>query len=110
MSDLNNFLPTKKSKIQPIHPASVKHKKKKPKIINRGGYPFTLKELSKDQLISLLEPLMAEIPGFAANLAWTRQKILPQNFKVHPEELALNLSIPLLEAYVILSKLHSTQD
>jgi hypothetical protein len=107
MSDLNRFLTKKEKKTQPNQPSSLEHKKKRPKIINRGGYPLALEQLSKTQLISLLEPLMTEIPSFVANLAWTRQKILPQNQKIHPEELAQKLSIPLLEAYIILAKLRS---
>ncbi|MHA1226413.1 MAG: hypothetical protein ACTSPV_06675 [Candidatus Hodarchaeales archaeon] len=51
---------------------------------------------------------MVAIPGFAANLAWTRQHILPNNPSIHPEELADELSIPILEAYVILDQLRST--
>ncbi|MFX1514692.1 MAG: hypothetical protein ACFFC6_00140 [Promethearchaeota archaeon] len=104
MSDLSNFIPKKREKKPSV---SSKLQKKKPRIIERKKSPYLLEQLSKEQLIALLEPLMGEIPGFAANLAWTRQKILPKNPKIHPEELAQELSIPLLEAYVILSQLHS---
>ena len=88
----------------------MKHQKKKPTIIDRKKSPFSLNQLSKDQILQLLEPAMAAIPGFAANLAWTRRKILPQNPTIHPEELAQELGIPLLEAYVILAQLRSDQD
>ena len=104
MSDLSNFI-QKKGEKKP--PTSSKSQKKKPRIIDRKRSPSTLGELSKEQLITLLEPAMGEIPGFAANLAWTRQKILPKNPRIHPEELAQELSIPLLEAYVILAQLQS---
>ena len=104
MSDLSNFIPKKGEKKPSV---SSKPPKKKPRIIERKKSPYSLEQLSKEQLITLLEPLMGEIPGFAANLAWTRQKILPKTPKIHPEELAQELSIPLLEAYVILSQLHS---
>lgn len=107
MSDLSNFLP-RKGKKKP--PTPVKHEKSKPRIVVRKKSPFSLKQLSKEQLVELLEPVMAEMPGFAANLAWTRQKILPQNPTIHPEELAHELVIPLLEAYVILAQLQSDQD
>ncbi|UCE12960.1 MAG: hypothetical protein JSV04_12300 [Candidatus Heimdallarchaeota archaeon] len=107
MSDLSNFIDKKGSK-KPSRP--TKHPKTKPKIINRKKAPSSLEQLDKEQLIQLLEPLMAEIPGFAANMAWTRQKILPLNPNVHPEELAQKLAIPLLEAYMILSRLQSNQD
>lgn len=104
MSDLSNFI-KKKGKDKP--PPSSKPQKRKPRIIERKKSPYSLEELSKEQLIALLEPVMGELPGFASNLAWTRQKILPQNPKIHPEELAQELSIPLLEAYVILAQLQS---
>ncbi len=107
MSDLSNFLSRKGNKKPPT---SVKHKKKKPIIINRKKSPFSLDQLSKDQILQLLEPAMAEIPGFAANIAWTRQQNLPKNPTIHPEELAQELGIPLLEAYVILAQLRSDQD
>ncbi|MHA2245363.1 MAG: hypothetical protein ACXADY_10390 [Candidatus Hodarchaeales archaeon] len=107
MSDLSNFIPRKGNKKSQT---SLKNHKRKPRIIDRKKSPFSLEQLSKKQLIELLEPLMAEIPGFAANLAWARQKILPQNPTIHPEELAQELVIPLLEAYVILDQLQSDQD
>ena len=104
MSDLSNFI-KKKGKEKP--PTSSKPQKRKPRIIERKRSPYSLEQLSKEQLIALLKPVMREIPGFASNLAWTRQKILPKNPKIHPEELAQELSIPLLEAYVILAQLQS---
>lgn len=107
MSDLSKFISKKRNKKSST---SEKHQKIKPRIIDRKKSPFSLKQLSKEQLIQLLEPVLAEIPGFAANLAWTRQKILPQNPTIHPEELAQLLSIPLLEAYVILAQLQLDQD
>lgn len=102
MSDLSKFIQRKGEKKPPTSP---KPQKRKPRIIERKKSPYSLEQLSKEQLIVLLEPVMGEIPGFAANLAWTRQKILPKNPKIHPEELAHELSIPLLEAYVILAQL-----
>ncbi|UCG04413.1 MAG: hypothetical protein JSW11_10585 [Candidatus Heimdallarchaeota archaeon] len=104
MSDLSKFI-QKKGEKKP--PSASKPQKRKPRIIEREKTPYSLEQLSKEQLIELLEPLMGEIPGFAANLAWTRQKILPKNPKIHPEELAQELSIPLLEAYVILAQLQT---
>ena len=103
MSDLNRFLPQEKEKIEGKPP---KRTDKKPKIINRRGSPTLLKDLSKEQIIELLDPLMTRIPGFVSNIAWTRQKILPSNPDVTPEELAHDLGITLLEAYVILEQLH----
>ncbi|MFX0122949.1 MAG: hypothetical protein ACFFAE_04870 [Candidatus Hodarchaeota archaeon] len=104
MSDLSKFI-QKKGEKKPL--ASSKSQKRQPRIIERKKSPYSLEQLSKEQIISLLEPVMGEVPGFAANLAWTRQKILPKNPKIHPEELAQELSIPLLEAYVILAQLQS---
>ncbi len=104
MSDLSKFI-QKKGEKKP--PTKLKSQKRKPRIIERKKSPYSLEQLSKEQLIALLEPVMGEIPGFAANLAWTRQKILPKNPRIHPEELAQELSIPLLEAYVILAQLQS---
>jgi hypothetical protein len=104
MSDLSNFIPKKGEKKPPTSP---KPQKKTPRIIERKKSPHSLKELSKEQLIVLLDPVMGEIPGFAANLAWTRQRILPKNPQIHPEELAQELAIPVLEAYVILAQLQS---
>ncbi|MHA2226629.1 MAG: hypothetical protein ACXAC8_15570 [Candidatus Hodarchaeales archaeon] len=107
MSDLNQFLPKeRKKKTAP----SPKHQKMRPRIIDRKKSPLSLDQLSKKQIIDLLEPLMAEISGFAANLAWTRQKVLVKNPSIHPEELAHELEIPLLEAYLILRRLQSDQD
>lgn len=104
MSDLSKFIQKKDEKKPPL---SSKPQKKTPRIIERKRSPYSLKELTKEQLIALLEPVMREFPGFAANLAWTRQKILPKNPKIHPEELAQELAIPVLEAYVILAQLQS---
>jgi hypothetical protein len=108
MSDLNRFL--SKDSDEESDNSSLKPNKeerKKPKIINRGKSPSSLQKLDKKQIIHLLESLMTEIPGFASNLAWTRQKILPKDPQIHPEELAQILAIPLLEAYVILEQLNS---
>ena len=107
MSDLNRFLSDKKSSEAELKPKSNKIK---PILINRKKKPKSLKDLSKSQIIELLKPLMVEIPGFAANLAWTRQKILPTNPDIHPEELATELSIPVLQAYLILNQLVSDSD
>ena len=107
MSDLSNFLPREgKKKSSP----PLKHKKTKPRIIDRKKSPISLEQLSKEQLIDLLKPLMSEIPGFTSNLAWTRQKILPKNPTIHPEELAEELVIPVLVAYMILVQLRPEQD
>ncbi len=110
MSDLDSFLSSKKGKKEKISETPLKIRKEKPKIIERGKYPFTLEQLNKEDLISLLESLVIEIPGFASNLAWTRKKILTQNSHIHPEELSNKLEIPLLEAYMILKQLRTESE
>ncbi len=107
MSDLNQFLPPEKDKIEEKPPRRID---KKPKIINRREAPSLLKDLSKEQIIDLLDPIMTRIPGFVSNLAWTRQKILPSSPNVTPEELAHDLGITLLEAYVILEQLRLSSE
>jgi hypothetical protein len=104
MSDLDRYLSTKEK----VAPTKLKRRKKAPTIVDRGKFPFSLNKLNKEQIIELLEPLITELPGFAANLAWTRQKILPENPSIHPEELAHILAIPLLEAYILLDQLRSS--
>lgn len=89
---------------------SSKPEKIQPRIIDRKTPPFSLDQLTKEEIIELLEPVMRDIPGFAANLAWTRQKILPKNPTIPPEELAQQLAIPLLEAYMILEQLQLKKD
>ena len=110
MSDLNRFLSKKKEKTPSSSITPVKRRTRKPKIIDRGKHAFTLEQLTKKDLISLLESLIIEIPGYASNLAWTRKKILPKTPHIHPEELALKLEIPLLEAYMILKHLRSEEE
>ena len=107
LSDLNRFFSGKKSSEAESRPKS---NKTKPILIDRKKKPKSLNDLNKTQIIELLKPLMLEIPGFAANLAWTRQKILPNNPDIHPEELASELSIPVLQAYLILNQLVSDKD
>ncbi|NHJ00705.1 MAG: hypothetical protein EAX86_01130 [Candidatus Heimdallarchaeota archaeon] len=107
MSDLNHFLSQKKANSEGKSSRDVK---KLPKIINRSGSAPILNQLSKEQIIELLDPLMTRIPGFASNLAWTRQKILPSNPNIAPEELAQDLGISLLEAYVILEQLQLSSE
>ena len=80
-------------------------KKKKPILFTRNKFPPTLGDLSQKELLELLEQVIPLIPGFFANLAWTRQKILPKNPKITPENLASQLSIPMLVAYYILEQL-----
>jgi hypothetical protein len=104
MSDLENYLSKDKEKKLP---ARKKKEVKAPKIVERRKKSLLLEELSKDELLRLLNPLMARVPGFVSNIAWTRQKILPQNPNIQPDELAKQLQIPLLEAYVILTQLKS---
>ncbi len=109
MSDLNRFLQQEVGgKEKSIDLSS----KKKPRIFTRNKLPSKIDELSKKDLLNLLEPIFALIPDFTANLAWTRQNILPKNPNITPEELAGELSIPLLEAYFILNRLiedHSSE-
>jgi hypothetical protein len=102
MSDLKNFLgKDEKKKVS----SQSKKKLVAPKIVERRKKVFSLEDLSKKQIINLLDPLMDRIPGFVSNMAWTRQKILPQNPTITPDELSTLLQIPLLEAYVILAQL-----
>ena len=104
MSDLENFIEKDSKNKQPIR---SKKRKTTPKIIERRKKVLLLEELSKKEIIDLLDPLMARVSGFASNMAWTRQKILPQEPNIHPDKLAKLLQIPLLEAYVILTQLKS---
>ncbi len=83
-------------------------KKKKPILFTRNKLPHSLNDLSKKELLELLEEVFPLIPGFFANLAWTRQKILPKNPKITPPDLASRLSIPLLEAFYILENLEQS--
>ncbi len=102
MSDLKNFLGKDEKRKTP---SQSKKEKIAPKIVERRKKAFSLEDLSKKQIINLLDPLMARIPGFVSNMAWTRQKILSQNPSITPDELSILLQIPLLEAYVILAQL-----
>lgn len=104
MSDLDRYLSTKEKTAS----KKSKRKKKTPVIIDRGKLPFSLDKLNKEEILELLKPLITELPGFAANLAWVRQKILPENPSIHPEELAHILAIPILEAYILLDQLRSS--
>ena len=81
--------------------------KKIPRIFTRSKQSLSLNDLTKNDLIELIEPVINLLPGFSANLAWTRQKILPKNPNILPEELASLLKIPLLESYFILDRLNS---
>lgn len=102
MSDLKNFL--RKDKKEKI-PSPSKKGINAPKIVERRKKTYLLEDLSKKEIIDLLNPLMARIPGLVSNLAWTRQKILPHNPTITPDELSKLLQIPLLEAYFILAQL-----
>ena len=81
--------------------------KKIPRIFTRSKQSLSLNDLTKNDFLELIEPVINLLPGFSTNLAWTRQKILPKNPNVLPEELASILKIPLLEAYFILDRLNS---
>jgi len=81
--------------------------KKIPRIFTRSKQSLSLKDLTKEDFIELIEPVINLLPGFSAHLAWTRQKILQNNPNILPEELASILKIPLLEAYFILDRLNS---
>jgi len=109
MSDLDRYLDKEKENKAGSSVKSEKTKKKMPRILTRGKSQASLKELSREQLLIMLDPLMDQIPGHTSNLAWTRQKILPKDPQIHPEELALQLSITPLEAYWILAKLRSEE-
>ncbi|MHA1978547.1 MAG: hypothetical protein ACW98F_10180 [Candidatus Hodarchaeales archaeon] len=105
MSNLNRFF---SQEIGGKPKSSETLKKKKPILFTRNKLPTSLNDLSKREVLELLEQVFPLIPGFFANLAWTRQKILPKNPKITPEKLASLLSIPLLEAYFILKNLLET--
>ena len=81
--------------------------KKVPRIFTRSKQPLSLNDLTTKDFLELIEPVINLLPGFSANLAWTRQKILPKNQIILPGELASILNIPLLEAYFILDRLNS---
>ena len=105
MSKLNRFFTEEvgdKSKV------SGTSDKKIPRIFTRSGQSLSLNDLTKNDFLELIEPVINLLPGFSANLAWTRQKILPKNPNILPEELASILKIPILEAYFILDRLNSS--
>ncbi|MHA2175934.1 MAG: hypothetical protein ACXAB2_09915 [Candidatus Hodarchaeales archaeon] len=102
MSDLNRFL---QQEVGGKEKSIALSSKKKPRIFTRSKLPTKTDDLSKKDILNLLEPVFALIPDFTANLAWARQNIVPKNPKITPEELAGELSIPLLEAYFILDRL-----
>ena len=79
--------------------------KKIPRIYTRNKPSLSLTDLTKNDFLELVEPVINLLPGFSANLAWTRQNILPNKPNIAPEELASVLKIPLLEAYFILDRL-----
>ena len=109
MSNLNRFF---SKEIGGKPKSSETLKKKKPILFTRTKLPPSLNDITKKELLELLEQVFPLIPGFFANLAWTRQKILPKNPRITPEELSSQLSIPLLEAYYILKDLqeiHSSE-
>ncbi|MFW9856496.1 MAG: hypothetical protein ACFFFG_15700 [Candidatus Thorarchaeota archaeon] len=107
MSDLEQYLDQEKDKKSTT---PVKKERKVPRILDRRKSQGSLLQLSREQLLEMLAPVMAQIPGHASNLAWTRQKILPRNPQIHPEELARLLSITPLEAYWILAQLRFKED
>lgn len=107
MSDLDRFLDKEKEIGTSVK--SEKRERKRPRILNRRKSQVSLQQLSRDQLLAMLGPLMAQIPGHTSNLAWARQKILPKDPQIHPEELAPQLSITPLEAYWILAQLRSEE-
>ncbi len=82
--------------------------KKIPRIFTRSKQSLSLNDLTKKDFLELIEPVINLLPGFSANLAWTRQKILPKNPNILPEELASTLKIPILEAYFIIDRLNSS--
>ena len=106
MPDLNRFLTKEVGGKSDAQKSNVK---KKPLLFTRSKNPNKISELSREKLLEMLEPVMNLLPGFTANLAWTRQKVLPKNPKILPEELAGLLDIPLLEAYFILAKIRAIQ-
>ena len=106
MSDLNQYL---SKEVGGKQDGERINKKKKPVILTRSKNPTSIHDLSEKKILMLLEPVMNILPGFTANLAWTRQKILPKKPNILPEELAGQLDIPLLEAYFILDKIQGNQ-
>ena len=109
MSDLNRFL---QQEVGGKRKSKAISSKKEPRIFTRSKLPARIEELSKKEILNMIEPIFALIPDFTANLAWARQNIIPRNPKITPEQLAGELSIPLLEAYFILDRLdenHSSE-
>ena len=104
MSNLNRFF---SEEVGEKSKESKTSDKKMPRIYTRTKPSLTLNDLTKNDFLELIEPVMKLLPGFSANLAWTRQKIIPNKPNVLPEELANILNIPLLEAYFILDRLRS---
>ncbi len=104
MSKLNRFFTEEVGEKSKVSGTSIK---KMPRIFTRSKQPLSLIDLTKEDFLELIEPVINLLPGFSANLAWTRQKILPNNPNILPEELASILNIPLLEAYFILDRLNS---
>jgi hypothetical protein len=109
LSDLERYLDKEKDKKETTSAKNEKRGRKVPRILNREKTQISLEQLTSDQLLAMLDPLMAQIPGHASNLAWTRQKILPKNPQILPEELAQQLSITPLEAYWILAQLRNEE-
>ena len=106
MSDLNHFL---SKEVSGKSDTQKNSEKKKPVLFTRSKNPSQMSALSRETILEMLEPVMNLLPGFTANLAWTRQKVLLKNPKILPEELAGLLDIPLLEAYFILDRIRSIQ-
>lgn len=104
MSKLNRFFP---EEVGDNSKDSGTPDKKIPRIFTRSKQSLSLNDLTKKDFLELIEPVINLLPGFSANLAWTRQKILQNNPNILPEELASILKIPLLEAYFILDRLNS---
>lgn len=105
MSKLNRFFTEEVGKKSRESQSS--DKKKIPRIYTRNKQSLSFNDLTKNDFLELLEPVINLLPGFSANLAWTRQEILPNKPNVLPEELASILNIPLLEAYFILDRLNN---
>ena len=103
MSKLNRFFTEEVG--EKSRESQSSDKKKIPRIYTRGKQSLSFNDLTKNDFLELLEPVINLLPGFSANLAWTRQEILPNKPNVLPEELASVLNIPLLEAYFILDRL-----
>jgi hypothetical protein len=104
MSKLNRFF---REEVGEKSTESQSSRKKIPRIYTRSKQSLSFNDLTKNDFLELLEPVINLLPGFSANLAWTRQEILPNKPNVLPEELASILNIPLLEAYFILDRLKS---